>query len=158
MKITLLRHGNRDLMLSADGGLNQTGKELAAGLFARLHPQGDLLIPTHLICSPKKRAKETLLPLSEDLGLPVEVEESLDERLNDETSSEFRARVRKFLELIPTKYKSIDVIYLCSHADWLEDAMAVLPSDIPRMIAESGFGCGEHRSFQFKAGLWAYLK
>lgn len=158
MKLILLRHGNRDLSMSSDGGLNQIGKELAAGLHGRLAPNGNLPVPTQLIASPKKRAQETLTPLSQSLELPLQTEKALDERQNAETSTEFRARVRKYIELLPNKYKPNDVVYLCTHADWLEDAMAVIPSDIPPLIAESGFACGEMRSFEIKDGLWVFLK
>lgn len=158
MKITLLRHGNRDLTMSSDGGLNRAGNDLAAGLPSKIEPNGNLPKPTQLISSPKKRAQETLLPMSKALELPLLTEEDLDERRTNESSVEFRSRVKNYLELLPNKYKSSDVVCLCTHSDWLDDAMIVLPSDIPQPIAESGFACGEYRSFEFKDGLWVYLR
>ncbi len=158
MKIILLRHGNRDLSMSSDGGLNQIGKDLATGFHARLQPNGELPIPTCLLASPKKRAQETLLPLSKALSIQLKTDKGLDERQNDETSAAFRARVKKYFEALPTQYKPTDVLYLCTHADWLEDAMIVLPSDIPTFVAESGFACGEYRIFQFNGEIWKFAK
>lgn len=85
-------------------------------------------------------------------------EKSLDERHHDETSTEFRLRVKNYLEAIPKNFKTDDVIYLCSHADWLEDAMFALPSDCPAVVAESGFACGEFRFFELTGEIWKYLK
>lgn len=158
MKLILLRHGNRDLSMSSDVGLNQIGKDLAAGFHSRLEPNGDLLLPTQLFASPKKRAQETLTPLSKALGLPLKTDHGLDERQRDETTREFRLRVKKYLELIPSQFESADVVYLCTHADWLEDAMIALPSDIPSFKAESGFACGEYRAFEFNGEFWRFLK
>lgn len=158
MKIILLRHGNRDLSMTSDGGLNQIGKDLALSLHSRLQPNGDLFMPTHLIASPKKRAQETLTPLSKSLNFPLKTDKGLDERQLNETSTEFRVRVKKYLEILPTQFKMSDVVYLCTHADWLEDAMIAMPSDMPTMVAESGFACGEHRAFEFNGEIWKFLK
>lgn len=158
MKLILLRHGNRDLGMSSDSGLNQIGKEVATSLPLKLEPNGNLPVPTQLIASPKKRAQETLQPLSKALKLPLLTEKSLDERHHDETSTEFRVRVKKYLEVIPKQYRPTDVIYICTHSDWLEDAMITLPSDVPSFIAESGFACGEYRAFEFNGEIWKYLK
>ncbi len=144
--------------MTSDGGLNQIGKELATSLPQQLQPDGKLPVPTHLIASPKKRAQETLQPLSKALEQPLLTEKALDERQHDETSTEFRVRVKKYLEVLPTQYKASDVVYLCTHADWLEDAMIALPSDIPSFVAESGFACGEHRAFEFNGEIWNFLK
>lgn len=158
MKITLLRHGSRDLTIGSDGGLNESGREQAASLTTRLQPQGNLPPPTHLDCSPKRRARETLTPLSEHLGLKLNIEPLLDERQSSESSVEFRQRIRKFLESLREKYTSRDVVYLCTHADWLEEALAILPSDLSEFEAQSGFACGELKSFELKDGIWEYLK
>jgi broad specificity phosphatase PhoE len=144
--------------MSSDGGLNQIGKDLAMGLHGRLRPQGDLFVPTDLIASPKKRAQETLLPLSKALNMQLKTDIGLDERQHDETSAEFRLRVKNYLVAVLKKHDSSAVVYLCTHADWLEDAMLTLPSDIPTFVAESGFACGEYRAFEFNGEIWKFLK
>ena len=158
MKITLLRHGKRDLTTSSDGSLNETGQKLALELPSRLEPQGKFPRPTHLICSPKRRARETLSPLSEHLAINLKTEPLLDERQNTEASVEFRDRVKNFFVNLPKQYTPQDVVYLCSHADWLEEAIISLPSDIPEVYAESGFACGEMKTFELNDGHWKFLK
>lgn len=158
MKITLIRHSNRDISMSSDGGLNEIGKGRAEGLKARLQPEGDLPKPTQLFSSPKRRAKETMQPLSEFLKMPLQITELLDERFADESSVEFRSRVRKFIDLLPEKYKSNEVLYLCTHADWLEEAMTVMPTDLREEISDTVFACCETRTFEFNEGIWEYRK
>lgn len=158
MKICLIRHGSRDIISGSDGSLNANGREQAASLVARLQPQGNLLKPTQLFASPKKRAKETLTPMSEKLQLPLQIVSVLDERSAEETSVQFRSRVRQFLDSLPQKYKPNDVLYLCTHADWLEEAMIVMPTDLHEEITERSFSVSELRAFEFEDGLWIFLK
>jgi phosphohistidine phosphatase SixA len=145
MKICLLRHGSRDLTSSSDNGLNQAGIEMAKSLPSKLIPQGEFPVPTLLRSSPKRRARETLGPLSEKLHKPLKVDSGLDERQNAETSVQFRTRVRNYLEQLRKQCSSADVAYLCTHADWLEEAIIILS---PESIADGGFACGELRIFE----------
>lgn len=158
MKICLIRHGNRDLTSSSDNGLNSTGLALAKNLPSHLAPHGPFPVPSKLWSSPKKRAQETLTPLAKHLNQALKIDSALDERQNAETSVQFRTRVRNLLEQLEKQCSFADVVYLCTHADWLEEAMITLPTDLPESISESAFACGEIRTFKLNDGIWEYIE
>ncbi len=125
MKIYLFRHAEKINAFHRNPELSPQGEKQAL-LLAEKVQQALLPRPTELWVSPKKRAQQSMGPLSQALDLPLQIKTALDERDVSENQSQFHQRVEKICHSL-TSAKG--VIYLCSHFDWLEEALAVLPSD-----------------------------
>lgn len=116
-EFVIFRHAQKSSW-SNDPDLSQEGHRQALQItnhVSRRH----LPTPQQLISSPKKRAQQTLIPLQEQLQIPLLIEPILDERSTNETGQEFENRVKSFLQdALPQKNHSC--LYLCTHLDWLE--------------------------------------
>jgi broad specificity phosphatase PhoE len=161
MKLVLLRHATRSSHEIGDASLNVTGRQQAVELCTRLAPQGDLPVPTHLISSPKKRARQTLEPLADAVHEILKIDPRLDERSHAETVSEFEKRIRSvLLELEQTHAKSNQpdgretCVYICSHMDWLETALLLMPTDLSPQEASESWATTEYCVFKYQNGLW----
>jgi broad specificity phosphatase PhoE len=154
MHVILLRHATRSPLHPADGGLSEAGRRQAADLVDRLNPSGPLLHPTVLIASPKRRAQETLAPLSSYCGIQINLNENVDERRDAETGLQFQARVRAWVKETVSKYGTNDVLFVCSHLDWLEEVLRVAPSNLTALEIERPFAPCEARAFEIRDGIW----
>ncbi len=126
MKLGLFRHGEKqsewtsDPLLSQQGGLQAKALQLAV-------ENGQLPKPTRLIASPKIRATMTFSPLARALNLPLEKSDHLDERSQREDLNYFKKRISKIIEgFTPTPGQ---IIFLCSHLDWIEEFSNLVPTD-----------------------------
>lgn len=126
MKIYLFRHAQKAMDLSGDPDLTVEGHAQATKVLDRVL-KNELPRPTELWVSPKKRTHSTFRPLSEHLSIPLQVNIDLTEQQSDENISDFRSRIEKLMT--GTAMRSQGVVYLCSHYDFLVEAMGVLPSD-----------------------------
>ncbi len=126
MKIYIFRHAQKAVDFSGDPDLTLEGHSQAVKLMEKVLKK-ELPTPTQLWVSPRKRTHSTFRPLAEQLKLPLQVQEALLEQTSDETVIDFRKRVKNLLEAASTK--SEDVIFMCSHYDWVVEALAVIPSD-----------------------------
>jgi broad specificity phosphatase PhoE len=123
MKIYLFRHAEKASPFHPNPGLSDQGQEQASRLWERVQ-NAELPRPHALWVSPKKRARQSFQVLAENLNLPLNVDEALDEKQNGESHAEFHDRVA----LVFDKAAGEDgVIFLCTHMDWLEEAAAVIP-------------------------------
>jgi broad specificity phosphatase PhoE len=163
MDAVFLRHASRASPISVggldalDSGLSPHGRREAEGLGRLLSSaKSPLPVPKLLLCSPKRRAKETVLAIATALNLPMEISTELDERGNGESAAAFEERVRNVIENLPKRFADGDVVWLCSHLDWLEKALLFLPSDLSDSEAERPFACAEPRAFHFRQGLWRH--
>lgn len=166
MKAVFFRHATRSVQGLGDAQLNAAGLRQAEELASGLSPQGPLPHPTHLMCSPKKRARQTLAPLSARTQLPLIIDERLDERRQNESTREFEDRVRSlteeilspetktFLEEKNTTKGCDPCVFLCSHLDWLETAMALVPSDMSDAEIAAPWTTAEFRVFRIEGDLW----
>ena len=150
----MLRHGARSPHDFGDSSLNADGRAQAEALARAISPQGPLPAPTALASSPKRRAKETLAPLAAALQLRLTVDQRLDERHQNETMKEFEARIRALLDELASGGRDT-CVYLCSHLDWLELALALLPSDL-RDTDVNWTNC-EYRVFRWQDDLWSLV-
>ena len=135
--LILIRHAHRDTHdRSADNGLSAKGKRqverLRESLLAR-DPKAAFLT------SPKRRCRETLVPLAEQAGALARVEPLLDEQGPDESEGELHARVQSFAEWFRSEAPALT--YACSHGDWL-------PLCIEELSGEAG---------DLRKGAWARL-
>lgn len=126
MKIYIFRHAQKAMDFSGDPDLTPEGHEQASKLLDKVL-KDELPKPTQLWVSPRKRTHSTFRPLSEHFNLKLESHEALLEQHGDETLSDFRARIQNFLESAGNLKQ--DTVYMCSHYDWVIEAMALVPSD-----------------------------
>ena len=126
MKLGLFRHGEKESEWTHDPLLTLFGQKQASALKQSVE-KGELPKPSRLMASPKIRAVLTLSPLARSLNLPLEKSEGLDERTNSEDGSQFRKRITKIIESFPAD--SDEIIFLCSHLDWIEEFSNLVPCD-----------------------------
>lgn len=129
MKFVLFRHAHKSFLPFEDPELSAEGHQQALRLL-ELTEKNELPHPTQLVVSPKRRASQTFYPISKCYQTPLNVSLHLDQRLHDESSSEFRNRVSEFLNSLQKKITSeTDVVYACTHYDWIEEAMTLIDCD-----------------------------
>lgn len=126
MKIYLFRHGQKAMDFSGDPDLTAEGHAQASKLLDKVL-KNELPAPTELWVSPKKRTHSTFRPLAQHLGLAMQTQEALLEQKTDENLNEFRERIRKLFDA--AKERKNEVVFLCSHYDFLVESMNVIPSD-----------------------------
>jgi broad specificity phosphatase PhoE len=134
MMIYIFRHAQKATNFSVDPDLTEQGHAQAETLLKKAL-NGDLPAPTELWVSPRIRTHSTFRPLSQHYRVPMQTTDALSEQTAEESLSAFRQRVLAFLE--DHSRKKDQVVFLCSHYDWVLEAMAVIPSDTD--LTESEF-------------------
>lgn len=118
MKRTLiiLRHAHRETSSGRDqdNGLSARGKVQARRVYRYFKNRFPGQKPV-LLSSPKARCIQTLLPLSDKLGVEMKVLDLINEQ--DGTTRAFALRVEKFLHW--WKKKGPALLVVCSHGDWI---------------------------------------
>lgn len=155
MQIYLFRHAERENSGQGNPPLSSRGFKQAQEL-ARQQAAGLFTKPGKLLVSPKVRTQQTFSPLAESLGVELVMTPELDERLSSENASQFAARVKRFLAYLE---RQSGVIYVCSHLDWIEEAMIAIPSDTD-LLAEKfqAWAPAQYTEFDVREGLWLVLK
>jgi len=159
MRVYLLRHGerqnSRSLAGPSDPGLSARGLRQAQAIAAKVE-SGEWDKPDRILCSPKIRSQHTLAPLSLQSSCSLQILPSLDERTSEETAPQFTIRVRKLLydlESLP------GVNYLCSHHDWIEEAMISIPSSTELLNSQYHiWEPGSFMIFDLVDGIWELRK
>ena len=151
MKLGLFRHGEKESEWRHDPLLNLYGQQQAKALKQSVE-QGVLPTPTRLIASPKIRAVLTFSPLARSLNLPLEKSENLDERTNSEDASQFKKRITKIIESFPAG--ADEIIFLCSHLDWIEEFSNLVPCDTDlHQVPEFSWSPGAYLLFDIEV-IW----
>lgn len=127
MKWLIVRHAEKASDPGGNPGLNTRGLEQAEQLAKALR-HGTCPRPALICASPKRRAQETVRPLSQTTSVSITIEDGLDERNNDESFLQFRERLKRFLDEMEKRTKDGDDVVMCSHLDWVEELRTVLPS------------------------------
>lgn len=154
MKVYLFRHGQKDSLPFEDPDLTGFGHQQAAKL-AELIRDGSLLKGTQFLASPRKRAQSTLRPAAEFCKSPVQAISDLDQRATFENSDVFRARIQQILGSLEKKFSDNEVIYLCSHHDWIEESLSVIPSDTDLLDPRYwSWRPAQYMHFEIIDGLW----
>lgn len=125
MKIYLFRHGEKVLAFHQNPELSPAGTAQALSLVEKVQ-SSELPRPTQLWASPKLRAQQSFLPLAARLDLPLQTLSELDERTHDENREHFRRRIQ---EVLNTFSAQDGVLFICTHSDWIEEALTLLPSE-----------------------------
>lgn len=155
LQIVLMRHATRSATFEfgqGESSLNAQGFAQAEELARQAQEQAlKFNRPTQLLCSPKLRARQTLKPLAETLGLKIQIREELDERRDTESLASFENRVRE----IATHLKSeTGVVVVCTHLDVLEAAAALWPTDLSEREAARPWSTLEYQVFQVNDSLF----
>ncbi|AZZ36237.1 hypothetical protein CIK05_05335 [Bdellovibrio sp. qaytius] len=132
MIFILLRHGHKTMEPPENPSLSAKGHEQSRKL---LKMAQDKVIPSPTIClySEMIRTKQTLHDLIENYKPKTELKTDLNLRDYNETAAQFRARVQKLINLYTFQASQPEnknqVIYACTHYDWVEEAMTVIDCD-----------------------------
>ncbi|MNK07445.1 Histidine phosphatase superfamily [compost metagenome] len=157
MIIYIFRHAQKAMDFSGDPDLTDVGHGQALLLLKKVL-NVELPTPTQLWTSPKARAQSTFRPLAHHLKIPLQLQDSLLEQTSDEDMSAFRERVRRVLEQTATLKN--EVIFVCSHYDWVVEAMAVIPTDKDTSEADfSHWTPAQHVGFKLNDdGIFEYIE
>lgn len=163
MKVVIFRHATRSPSSLGDPSLNEEGKKQAQLIASSVFPSGSLPLPTQIISSPKRRAMETFLPLSYSAHLPLTVNQGLDERGHHESLKTFTLRIKHFLSQLETLDQSSlpssppSCIYVCSHLDWIEEFLMLIPSDLSDTELSSPWSPATFKSFKIVDSIWSLI-
>jgi broad specificity phosphatase PhoE len=154
MQWVILRHGDKEL-IGHDPELSPKGKTQALQLCEKVKA-GNLPPPTALLVSTKKRTYQTLQPLSDTYKIPLSIKAELTERVPGESSEKFRKRIQEFLVKLMLFSQDRDVIYMCTHYDWIDEFLSTLEceSDLSRC---THWPPAQHMVFE-KRELWYLAK
>lgn len=160
MQILVFRHAERDqnalsfvASAESDPGLNSKGQRQAQGLLQSCVDQ-KLPAPTKIFCSPKLRARQTLMPLAKHFSLELTSLPNLDERRHHENGDNFSQRVKAQINEF-SKLSGTQSLYFATHLDWLEEALIHIPSDTDLLQNEfTAWGTCQYIHFEIEAGLW----
>lgn len=148
MIILFFRHGDR--MAGNDPTLSAIGYKQAANLPQFLE-QNQISLPDVLWVSPRKRAQESFEILAREKNLPCEIRPELDERTGKESAVTFRQRVQGVINRLPHTQKNI---FICSHMDWLEEAMTCIPDQGKISLETFVWPVGGFIEFEIVDNLW----
>lgn len=165
MKLIIFRHAEKDLSnWSSDPELSQLGFLQAENL-KELVAQKKLPIPNLLWTSPKTRARQTFKALSDWSKIPIEIWTDLEERQKTESMKQFQERINKFIFSLDTFCQKQEtdnqVLFLCSHSDWLDEFSVLLPSDLnPDLTPEvNRWMTTQYAQFEAtKSNIWSFIK
>ncbi|MCB0404163.1 MAG: phosphoglycerate mutase family protein [Bdellovibrionales bacterium] len=141
-KLVLIRHAHRKVPKdrTEDNGLSKKGQRQVEKLLS-YWSSGNKARRVSFLSSPKKRCVETLEPLAEIFGEKLSIEPLLDEQSEKgESNKDFSGRVNAFLE--SSKFAKAEVLFVCSHADWIPAAYDQL----------------KHKSVRVRKGTWVELE
>lgn len=137
-----------------DPDLTNFGHQQAAKL-AELIRNGALLRGTQFLTSPRLRAQSTLKPAAQLCGSLVQVAQDLDQRTHFESHEVFRARIQHLLNSLENRFSQKDVVYLCSHHDWIEESLSVIPADTDLLDPRYwSWRPAQYMYFEIVDGLW----
>lgn len=132
MIFILLRHGHKSMDPPENPSLSAKGYEQSRQL---LKMAQDKTIPAPTVClhSNMIRTKQTLQDLIENFKAKTELKTDLNLREHNETAQQFRARVQKLINLYTFQASQPEnknqVIFACTHYDWVEEAMTLIDCD-----------------------------
>lgn len=133
----LVRHGTNDWIGKAIAGrtpgvhLNSIGREQAQRIADRLVPEGI----QRIICSPMERCRETALPLSSRINVPIEISESV----NEINFGDYSGKTLKELENLPDwkKWNSNRTLMHHPNGENIHEVQARMIREILRLRCES---------------------
>lgn len=129
MQLILLRHAHKGLTPAADPELSAPGFKQAERLVEAID-QKKLPPPNKCWISEKIRTKQTIEPACQKYKSAIEASDLLNLRSFNETANEFNQRIKKMIGMFNTlaQTAATQTHYLCTHYDWIEEALVFIPS------------------------------
>lgn len=158
MIIVLIRHGHKGMIPFEDPSLTENGFKQAKAL-ASLIQQKKLPTPTDLWASQKIRTSQTLSSLAEKFQLDISKKNELNLRMDNENQKNFRDRIQNLISSLSESSDSSSekCIYLCTHYDWIEEAMSLIPSDTDLLSYQfSHWSPAQYIIFEIQEQIWKY--
>ena len=161
MIFILIRHGHKAMDPAENPNLSAKGFEQARQLLKMVKDKA-LPVPTVCLYTDKIRTKETLSDLIENFKPKHEIKTDLNLRELNETAQQFRARVQKLVNLYTFQasqpQNNNQVVYACTHYDWVEEAMTVIDCDKNLNSYEfAGWSPAQYIEFQIgEDGIWHF--
>lgn len=157
MKFVLFRHGSKGITPFEDPELNVQGFQQSIQI-AELIKNNILPKPTTLFVSPKRRTSQTLYPASKEFSVNLQIRPELDLRQQDESLKQFRTRIESFLEAVTGQSAETDVIFACTHFDWIEESMTIIECDRNLNSFEfSHWAPSQYLVFEIEDSVWKVL-
>lgn len=135
MVIIFFRHGHKAFSMDNDPPLSPKGFEQALHLNQLISDQ-KIPLATHCWVSEKIRTFQTLAQAIEVHQLNTYKKSELNYREADETQDQFKQRIQKFLRELATRSKETEIHYVCTHYDWIEEALLWIDCDQDLMSYE----------------------
>lgn len=162
MIFILLRHGHKSMEPPENPSLSAKGHEQSRKLLEMV--QGKVIPPpTVCLFSNMIRTRETLHDLIENFKPKTELKNELNLRELNETSQVFRARVQKLVNYYTYQASQPEnknqVVFACTHYDWVEEAMTVINCD-KNLVSYEFAGWAPAQYIEFKIteeGQWLFL-
>lgn len=131
MDVVLFRHAKKGMLPFEDPGLTPEGMMQSERL-PDIVRKYNLPAAKALWASEKIRTHQTFQGLASTLNLTTETKAELNLRSEVETQKMFQKRVEILIDELSVSACNDPVkncVYLCTHYDWIEEAMALIPSD-----------------------------
>ena len=128
MVILLFRHGHKAFSIDNDPPLSPKGFEQAVHL-NQLIAEKKIPLATHCWVSEKKRTLQTLEKAIDQHQMITHKKSDLNYREAEENTAQFRSRIQKFLRELSARAKESEIHYVCTHYDWIEEAMTLIDCD-----------------------------
>lgn len=159
MIFILIRHGHKSMNPPENPNLSSQGFDQAKKLYKLTNEQ---ILPKPTTCwySEKVRTKETLAELIHNYNIKHEIKTELNLKEPTETLQQFRSRIQKLLNYCTYQAKEpknkTQVIYACTHYDWIEEALTLIDSDKNLSSFEySGWAPAQYLEFEITTeGFW----
>jgi phosphohistidine phosphatase SixA len=156
MQLILLRHAHKGITPAADPELSAPGFKQAEKLTEAIE-QKKLPAPDKFWVSEKIRTRQTIEAASQKFNCTIETSDLINLRSYSETASDFRLRIKKMIGLLNSLANdgSKQTHYLCTHYDWIEDALVFIPSTTDLTSFEfSSWSPAQYIHFEIKDSTW----
>lgn len=157
MQLILFRHAHKGLTPAADPELSAPGFKQAEKL-VELVEQKKIPAPTKSWVSEKIRTRQTVESVSQKFKTPIESSDLLNLRAFNENAEQFRLRIKKMIQTINelSKQAVSQTHYICTHYDWIEEALIFIPSTTDLSTYEySAWAPAQYVHFEINDGLWS---
>lgn len=110
---------------------------------------------SHFLASPRLRAQSTLRPAALFCQQKIQIDDRLDQRESYESAEAFRLRIAELLQFVTNEFASTDTVYLCTHHDWIEESLSVIPADTDLLDSKYwSWHPAQYAHFEVSDGLW----
>lgn len=158
MNVYLFRHGQKGSSPISEPDLTEFGHQQARTIAERIR-LGEFLPGSHFLVSPRLRAQSTLRAAALYCKVSPRIEKTLDQREGYESAEQFRTRIAGFVSSLEKLHKPDDTVYICTHHDWIEEALSIIPADTDLLDSKYwSWNPAQFAYFKINNGLWELKK